>query len=157
MRTRPVESAVRIAALSAALLAAACASPLPEEDLARRLNLVGHSVLGSNARFTRVAIQAENQMMAWALQGEARANGPSDQSRWLYGRFAEATQRRVNVVVGGPYPSLTHQVVLDAFSLNESRPLRGLTLVLVGGDEAPKDVRSAAERVGARFVHRALP
>ena len=152
MRTRPVESAVRIAALSAALLAAACASPLPEEDLARRLNLVGHSVLGSNARFTRVAIQAENQMMAWALQGEARANGPSDRSRWLYGRFVEAAKHRVNVVVGGPYPSLTRQVVLDAFSLNKSRPLRGLTLVLVGGDEAPEAVRSAA-----RFVHRALP
>ncbi len=157
MFARPRATVLLTSALATAVLLAGCATPLPEDELARRLTLAGHSVLGPNARFARVPIQAESQMMAWATQGEARANGPSARSQWLYGRFAEGAKRRVSFVVGGPFPSLTQRVVLDALSLNERRKLPGLTLVLVGGDEAPEDIRRAALRVGARLYHRALP
>ena len=61
------------------------------------------------------------------------------------------------LVVGGPYSSLTREVVLDALALNEGKPLPGLVLVYVGSAESARDVRTAAGTLGIRFIQRELP
>lgn len=144
-------------ALFAGWVLAACTTPLPEEALERRLRLVGTSVLGPRASFTTVPIQADSNLMAWTLIADARTNGPSNEARWLQRKLSAGAQGPAQLVVGGPFPGLTRQVLLDAFGLNEDRSLPGLTLVFVGDEASAADVRSAAQRVGARFHQRALP
>ncbi|MFQ5418024.1 MAG: hypothetical protein ACE5FL_13410 [Myxococcota bacterium] len=144
--------------LAAATLAlAACAAPVTGEDLDARLREVGRSVHGLGGKLEVFPISADSQMAAWTLAVEAKETEPLPLARQLSRRMERAADRQLLLVAGGPYPSLTRRVVLDALALREGEALTGLVLVYVGNADSARDVRTAAAALDVRFVQRTLP
>ena len=150
-------ASVLAAAALLAACAAGCATPIRDGALERRLRFVGYSVLGPTARFSVVPVSADSPMMAWTLIASSRADGPSSDAKALRHKLRAGAAGPARIVVGGPFPHLTEQVVLDAFELNRGGALPGLTLVVVGGEDPPSQVVAEARRLGARVFHRQLP
>lgn len=143
---------------AAALLAlAACAAPVSGEALEEKLRQAGASVRGLGSDCSVFPITADSQMAAWTLTVESKESGPLPLARQLNHRMDRASKRHTMLVVGGPYSSLTREVVLDALALNEGEPLPGLVLIYVGSAESAREVRAAAGALGIRFVQRELP
>ncbi len=71
-------------------------------------------------------------------------------------RIAGAARQGRAVVVGGPYPALTDQILRNALALHEEKNLRGLRLVLVSEDRPSDELRKAASGARARLYHRGL-
>jgi hypothetical protein len=144
-------------ALGLLLALASCATPVPGEALNEKLRQAGASVHGLGSDPSVFPITADSQIAAWTLAAEAKQNGPLPLARHLNYRMDRAFKRHRMLVVGGPYSSLTREVVLDALALNEGRPLPGLVLVYVGSAESAREVRTAAGALGIRFIQRELP
>jgi hypothetical protein len=150
------EVAARLVA--AVLLAlAACAAPVSGETLEEKLRQAGASVRGLGSDLSIFPITADSQMAAWTLIAESKEGGSLALARQLNHRMDRAFKRRTVLVVGGPYSSLTREVVLDALALNEGRALPGLVLVYVGSAKSAREVRTAAGALGIRLVQRELP
>ena len=148
----------RVSLVAAVLLAStACAAPLSGDALEGKLRQAGASVRGLGSDPSVFPITADSQMAAWTLTAESKESGPLPLARQLNHRMDRASKRQRMLVVGGPYSSLTREVVLDALALNEGKPLPGLALVYVGSAESARDVRTAARTLGIRFVQRELP
>lgn len=149
---------VRVSLVLALLVVSAgCAATLSEETLEEKLRQAGASVRGLGSDPSIFPITADSQMAAWTLTAEAKGSGPLPLSRQLNHRMGRASKRKRMLVVGGPYSSLTREVVLGALALNRGRPLPGLVLVYVGSAESAREVRTAAAALGIRFVQRELP
>ena len=149
---------IRVSLEAAVLLAwAACAAPVSGEALEEKLRQAGGSVRGLGSDLSVFPITADSQMAAWTLIAESKESGPLPLARQLKHRMDRALKRHTMLVVGGPYSSLTREVVLDALALNQGKLLHGLVLVYVGSAESAREVRTAAGALGIRFVQRELP
>ena len=149
---------IPVSLVAAVLFAlAACAAPVSGEALEEKLRQAGASVRGLGSDPSVFPITADSQMTAWTLAAESKESGPLPLARQLNHRMGRASKRNRMLVVGGPYSSLTREVVLDALALNKGKPLPGLALVYVGSAESARDVRTAAGTLGIRFVQRELP
>ena len=149
---------IRVSLVTVVLLAAtACAAPISEDALEEKLRQAGASVRGFGSDPSVFPITADSQMAAWTLIAESKEGGSLPLARQLAHRMDRASKRNRMLVVGGPYSSLTREVVLDALALNEGKPLPGLVLVYVGSAESARDVRAAAGALGIRFIQRELP
>lgn len=149
---------IRVSLAVGVLLAlAACAAPVSEEALEEKLRRAGASVRGLGSDPQVFPITADSQVAAWTLTAESKESGPLPLARQLNHRMGRASKRQRMLVVGGPYSSLTREVVLDALALNEGKPLPGLVLVYVGSAESAREVRTAAGALGVRFIQRELP
>ncbi|HEY8154904.1 MAG TPA: hypothetical protein VII72_12320 [Myxococcota bacterium] len=145
-----------LASALGALLALGCVTPMTQEELAGKLAAAAASVPGQGRKPQVFPIFAETKTEAWVLLADARSDPESPQSRQLSAHLATAASRRQVLVVGGPYPDLCDQVVLNAFALRRDRPLRGLTLVFVAPAPPSASVTAAASAASARLVHRLL-
>jgi NAD(P)-dependent dehydrogenase (short-subunit alcohol dehydrogenase family) len=133
-------------AVGVLLASAACVAPVSGEALEEKLRQAGASVRGLGSDPSVFPITADSQMAAWTLAAESKDSGPLPLARQLNHRMDRASKRQRMLVVGGPYPSLTRKVVLDA-----------LVLVYVGSAESAREVRTAAGTLGIRFIQRELP
>ncbi len=153
-----LEGRIRVSLAVGVLLAsAACVAPVSGEALEEKLRQAGASVRGLGSDPSVFPITADSQMAAWTLAAESKESGPLPLARQLNHRMDRASKRHRMLVVGGPYPSLSREVVLDALALNEGKPLPGLVLVYVGSAESAREVRTAAGTLGIRFIQRDLP
>jgi hypothetical protein len=149
---------IPVSLVAAVLFAlAACAAPVSGEALEEKLRQAGASVRGLGSGLSVFPITADSQMAAWTLAAESKGSGPLPLARQLNHRMDRASKRHTMLVVGGPYSSLTREVVLDALALNEGKALPGLVLVYVGSAESAREVRTAAGDLDIRFVQRELP
>jgi hypothetical protein len=148
---------LRVLAALAAGLALACATALSQEDVDKRLKLVGRSVVGANARFLTLPINADSRLAEWTLLAEAKSEEGTPMGRALNHDFRRSLQRPITIVVGGPWPDLTREVVLEAWLLQEGEPRPDLTLIYVGPESYAAELGEVTRRHGARFVHREMP
>jgi hypothetical protein len=138
-------------------VALACATTLSQEDLDQRLRLVGRSVQGAKAEFLTLPVHADSRLAAWTLLAEANSDEGSGMGRALNYDFRRSQERPITVVVGGPWPELTRQVVLEAWLLQEREMRPNLTLIYVGPEEYADELGDLTRRHRARFVHREMP
>ena len=135
------------------MLAMGCVTPLTEADLEKELARSASSV-PALGRKRIIPIYAETKMAAWALLADAKSDPSSTMSHRLSRGLALAARRGFGVVVGGPYPALSDQVVRNALTLHRERPLGGLTLVFVSAKPPSEALREAATSADARLHHR---
>ena len=149
---------IRVSLALALLLAqATCAGPPSGETLEQQLRQAGASVRGLGSNPSIFPITADSRMAAWTLTAESKQSGPLPLARQLKHAMGLAAKRHRMLVVGGPYSSLTREVILSALALNNGKPMPGLVLVYVGSAESARDVRTAAGTLRIRFVQRELP
>ncbi len=136
----------------AALLALGCVTPVTEDELEQSLEQSA-SHIPNLGRKRVIPIYAETRLVAKALFLEAKADPDSQLSALLAKRIAAASKRRFSVVVGGPYPDLTEQVLANALALNQEHGLAGMKLVLVSSRGPSSDLTRAAREARARLDH----
>jgi hypothetical protein len=142
--------------LLGAALSLGCASPLTPAELEGRLEEAAASASDPRAAHQVFPVHAPTRIAALTLLSEARSDPRSGLSFQLGRRFASASGRRMNFVVGGPYSDLCDQVVRNALSMNRERGLRGLSVVFVAPEPPSAELRAAAASVHARLQHRPL-
>ena len=135
------------------MLAMGCVTPLTEADLEKDLDRAASSVPALRRKRV-IPIYAETKMAAWALIADAKSDPSSPMSYRLSRGLAAAARRGFGVVVGGPYPALSDQVVRNALTLHRERPFGGLTLVFVSAKPPSEALREAAKSANARLHHR---
>jgi hypothetical protein len=142
-----------LAVLLVSILAAGCISSQSRSEVETTLGRAAAVVPGISKQRRLVAIHAETKMEAWAFLAEAKS-GPdaSPMSRHLGNQFARGERYRLDIVVGGIYPSLSDQVLVNALEMNSTRQLRGLRVVLVSKNEPSEALRKAAKKTRARLV-----
>jgi hypothetical protein len=145
---------VALAALAAQLLG--CAT-LSQEDLERELRRAGESVPGLGRDFLVFPVHADSKLAAWTLRAESRTEGGSSLAERLGYDFERAERRSIKIVVGGSYPDLTRDVVLEALARHSDDDLSRLTLVVVGAGEYAGELQRAARARRVRFIPRDLP
>lgn len=138
------------------LLLLACASPPPEVDLEELLRREAASVSELSPGYRVVALEADSKMDALSQVVRARADGPSEFSRFLARAFEKGERKSVQFVIGGFYPSLNQRVLLDTLAEVRAPRLPGLLLVYVSPDPPSEDLRAAVRARRARLVHRTL-
>lgn len=136
-------------------LAIGCATPLTEADLEAKLQAAGATV-SRPGRKRVIPIYAESKTSAWTLLAEAKVDPESRLSAQLGKRLALARRRGLSTIVGGPYPALSDQVVLNAFGLCRDGDLSGLTVVFVSPERPSQALAQAAARAKVRLHYRAL-
>jgi len=146
-----------VAAATALALLVGCSTPPTGERLEAKLREAAASVHGFGTQSSTFPIEADSPMAAWTLEAEAQRSGPLPLSRQLARRMDLAAKRHQMLIVGGPYPSLTREIVLGAIGIGAGKPPTGLVLVYVGSAESARDVREAAAGAGIRFVQREFP
>lgn len=99
-----------------------------------------------------VAVDARSEDAAWGEIVRARTEQPRETSRVLAQVFEQAHSRPLEVVVGGPYPKLTDQVLRDAFGLAHGE-LEGLRLVEVGAEPLSEELLALCRERGAECLH----
>ena len=102
------------------LLASGCVTPVSEADLERQLAQAAGSLTRAGSRQV-IPIHAETKFVAWSLLAEARSDHASPLSVQLGHRIELAARRGMDIVVGGPYPELTDQLVVNALSQDRDR------------------------------------
>jgi hypothetical protein len=135
------------------MFAMGCITPFTEADLEKDLDRAASSV-PALGRKRIIPIYAETKMAAWALLADAKSDPSSPMSYRLSRGLAAAARRGFGVVVGGPYPALSDQVVRNALTLHRERPLGGLTLVFVSAKPPSEALWKAAKHAHARLHHR---
>jgi hypothetical protein len=145
--------AVPIVLTVSLMLATGCITPLTEADLEEDLERAASSV-PALGRKRIIPVYAETQMAAWALLADAKTDPSSLMSYRLSRGLASAARRGFGVVVGGPYPALSDQVVRNALTLHRERPLGGLRLVFVSAKPPSEALWKAAKHAEARLYHR---
>lgn len=141
---------------AALLLLVACVTPVTEEDLERKLEQTARS-MPALGRSRVIPIYADTKTVAWGLLAEARMEPASPLSVQVQRRIEVAARRGFDVVVGGPYPGLSDQIVRNALTLSEGHRLSGLDVVFVSAQLPSPALKQAAGRAGIRLHHRAYP
>ena len=134
------------------LLATGCVTPFSEADLQKDLERAASNV-PALGRKRVIPIYAETKMAAWALLADAKSDPSSPMSYRLSRGLAAAARRGYGVVVGGPYPALSDQVVRNALTLQREHSLGGLTLVFVSAKPPSEALWNAASQAHARLQH----
>lgn len=142
--------------LALVALLAACATPLSQEDLERELRRAGASA-GLGRSFLVFPVHADSKLAAWTLRAESHTEGGSPLAERLGYDFERAERRTIKIVVGGSYPDLTRDVVLEALERQSGANLSRLTLVVVGAGKYTDELQRAARARRIRFVSRDLP
>ncbi len=150
-----IRTGIRSTLALAILFAAGCVTTITETELEDRLERAAASVSGLG-RARIVPIYADTRTVAWGMLTEAKMDRTSPLSVRTGKRIAGAARQGRAVVVGGPYPALTDQILRNALALHEEKDLRGLRLVLVSGDRPSDELRKAASGAQARLYHRDL-
>jgi len=145
--------AIAILPIVSLMLAMGCVTPLSEADLEENLDRAASSMPGLG-RKRIIPIYAETKMAAWALLADAKSDPSSPMSYRLSRGLASAARRGFGVVVGGPYPSLSDQVLRNALTLHRESRLGGLTLVFVSAKPPSEALWKAATIADARLHHR---
>ena len=154
-RTGRRAALVAIAA-AAGFLAQACLSPMTELEVKAKLQNAADSIDGLSRKPRIVVIHAETRMAAWTLLTEARGDPDSPRSRQLGASFARGRRYKIDFVIGGPYASLTDQLVLNALRQSKGRTLPGLRLYMVTPSPPSKALRETAAAARVRLLHRPL-
>jgi hypothetical protein len=144
---------IRIVLTASLMLASGCVTAISEADLETKLDRAASSVRVLGRR-SIIPIYAETKMAAWALLADAKSDPSSQLSYRLSRGLASAARRGFGVVVGGPYPALSDQVVRNALTLQREHPLGGLTLVFVSAKPPSEALWKAARSAEARLYHR---
>jgi hypothetical protein len=108
--------------------------------------------LAAKAAFAPV--DADSAEAAWGRIVRARTEEPLEESRLLALAFDATTAEPAQIVVGGRYPSLTEQVLLDAFALARGARLSGLQLVHVSPEPPSAALLAACAKRSAVCTHR---
>lgn len=146
-----------IAFLLAGHLLAGCATMMSERELGARLDLEGQAVASRQAMRKIFPVYAQTKVEEWILRSEAKSDPASSPlSVQLANGFRIGQRRRIDYVIGGPFPELSDQLVLNGLLLNEGRALPGLRVVLVSPAAPTPALRRAAHAKRVRLEHRVL-
>ena len=146
-----------IVALLAGCLLAGCATKMTARELETRLNRESQTVASRQAIRRVFPVYAQTKMEAWILRWEAKTEPESSPpSLQLADGFKIGQLRKVDYVVGGPFPELSDQLVLNGLLLNEGRALPGLRIVLVSPAAPTSELRRAASASRVHLEHRVL-
>jgi hypothetical protein len=127
-------------------------TPVTEQELEENLKQTAERI-PNLGRKRVIPIYAETPMLAKALLYEARHDEDSQLSSLIGKRIAAASKRSISVVVGGPYPELTEQVLTNALNLNRETGLRGVKVVLVSSKGPSADLARLARETRVRLYH----
>lgn len=127
-------------------------TPVTEQELEENLEETAEQI-PNLGRKRVITIYAETPMLAKALLYEAKHDEDSQLSSLIGKRIAAASKRNVSVVVGGPYPELTEQVLTNALNLNHETGLRGVKVVLVSSKGPSPDLARLARETRVRLYH----
>jgi hypothetical protein len=153
----PARHRAALSVLLAVSLLTGCWTKMKAPELDARLERESRSRATRQAIRRVFPIYAQTKMEAWILQSEAKTSPEaSPLSRELADGFRLGQRRRVDYVVGGPFPALSDRLVLNGLMLNEGRALPGLRIVLVSPDAPTSELRRAASAKRARLEHRVL-
>ncbi|MFO0688660.1 MAG: hypothetical protein U0900_08125 [Myxococcota bacterium] len=156
MPIRPRILAVLITALVAGLLSG-CATRMTAKDLDGRLRRESQVAASRQVVRRIVPVHAQTKMEAWILRTEAKSSPEeSPLSLALADGFRLGQRRRVDYFVGGPFPALLEQLVMNGLDMNEGRALPGLRIVLVSPAAPTPALRRAATAHRVRLEHRLL-
>jgi hypothetical protein len=122
------------------LLVLACASPPPEVDLEELLRHEAESVSELSPGYRVVALEADSKMDALSQVVRARADGPSEFSRFLARAMEKGERKPAQFVIGGFYPSLNQRVLLDTLVEVRAPRLPGLLLVYVSPEPPSEEL-----------------
>jgi hypothetical protein len=139
-----------------AALLAACATPLSQDDLERELRRAGASVPGMGRNFLVFPVYADSKLASWTLIAESHTDGGSPLAERLGYDFKRAERRTIKIVVGGSYPDLTRDVVIEALERQSGANLSRLMLVVVGAGKYTPELQRAARARRIRFASRDL-
>jgi hypothetical protein len=146
-----------IAALLVGCLLAGCGTTMTARELDGRLIRESQTVAPRQAIRRVFPVYAQTKMEAWVLRSEAKSDPESSPlSLQLADGFRRGQHRRLDYVVGGPFPELSEQLVLNGLLLNEGRALPGLRIVLVSPAAPTPELRRAANASRVRLEHRVL-
>ncbi|MBK7952268.1 MAG: hypothetical protein IPK00_26835 [Deltaproteobacteria bacterium] len=138
-------------------LLAGCATKMTAPELNGRLKRESQAVAQRQAIRRIIPVHAQTKMEAWILRTEAKTSPEASPiSLQLADGFRLGQRRRVDYVVGGPFPDLLEQLVLNGLHMNEGRALPGLRIVLVSPAAPTPGLRQAASARRARLEHRLL-
>lgn len=129
---------------------------LTQTELEQELRQAGRAVPGLGDDFLLFPIHADSKVAAWTLLAEARSGEGSPMAQQLAYDFERAERRSMKIVVGGAYPALTREIVLEALERNPDSDLSRLTLVVVGAGDYTDELRRAARAQRIRFYQRSL-
>jgi hypothetical protein len=146
-------AAARLAAACLALLASACASTLGPEDALHALRRDARELTDGSSETAYVPVLADSAEDARGRIVRARTGRRLDESRVLAATFEPAAREAVEVVVGGPYPALVEQVLLDALAQTPQPRLPGLRVVVISRDAPSAALQQALEASEAAWVH----
>ncbi len=156
MSIRPRTPALLFALLVSGLLAG-CATKLSAPELGAHLDRVSRTVAPRQAIRRVFPVHAQTRMEAWVLQTEAKSSPESSPlSLELADGFRLGRLRRIDYVVGGPFPALSDRLVRNGLLLNEGGALPGLRIILVSADAPSAELRQVASARRVRIEHRAL-
>lgn len=149
--------ALGLGLLIAILAASGCATPISEDRFEEQLQDSASRIPGLGRNHV-IPIYADSKLVAQGLLYEARHYPDSSEMSALLGkRLAAASKRRISLVVGGPYPDLTEQVLTNALALNRRQGLRGMKVVLVSSKGPSPDLSRAAREARVRLYYHSSP
>jgi hypothetical protein len=146
-----------IVALLTGCLLAGCATKMTARELDARLNRESQTSASRQTIRRVFPVYAQTKMEAWVLQSEAKTEPESSPlSLELADGFGIGQLRKIDYVIGGPFPELSDQLVLNGLHLNEGRALPGLRIVLVSPAAPTPELRREASARRVRLEHRPL-
>jgi len=135
-----------------------CITKMSEVDLRTHLDRASAQVPRRQAIRELVPICPETRMEAWIYLAEARTSPNGSVWSVTLGRgFADGRRYKIDYIVGGPYPELVDQVILNGLAMNKGASLPGLRIVIVSTSEPTPKLRAAAEALQVRIEHRSIP
>ena len=138
-------------------LLAGCATKMTAPELNGRLKRESQAVAQRQAVRRIIPVHAQTKMEAFILRTEAKTSPEASPiSLQLADGFRLGQRRRVDYVIGGPFPDLLEQLVLNGLHMNEGRALPGLRIVLVSPSAPTPELRKAASARRVRLEHRVL-
>jgi hypothetical protein len=127
------------------------------QDLETRLSRESQTVPSRQAIRKVFPVHAQTKMEAWLVQLEAKSEPQSSAlSIELADGFRLGRIRKIDYVVGGPFPELSDQLVLSGLLLNEDRALPGLRIILVSPAAPTPELRRAASARRVQLEHRMM-
>ena len=133
--------------LAASLALAACVTARPP-DLDPRLEAATATFGG---RFDYVYVPSSGRLADEAFLAMSRVAGPQKIARDLATLMAPAETRPVRILVTGPVPEKTLQVVVDALSFYEGRKIPNLELLYLGDPGHEAQIARAVSEIGGEF------
>ena len=119
----------------------------------RSLQRDARALADASTETAYLPVLADSPEDAWGRVVRARTGKLLEESRVLAATFEPASRESVEVVVGGPYPQLVEQVMLDALAITPRARLTGLRVVLISREPPSAKLRQALDASQAAWVH----